>query len=56
MVPLTSEEKNYIARKKYAIYEKKILSAKYDKNDTKYQKVRDHCNYTGKYRGTAHDI
>ena len=31
MVPLTSEEKNYIARKKYAIYEKKKkLSAKYD--------------------------
>ena len=30
MVPLTSEEKNYIAWKKYAIYEKKILSAKYD--------------------------
>ena len=25
-------------------------------NDTKYQKVRDHCNYTGKCRGTAHDI
>ena len=22
----------------------------------KYHKVRDHCHYTGKYRGAAHDI
>ena len=22
----------------------------------KYHKVRDHCRYTGKYRGAAHDI
>ena len=22
----------------------------------KYQKVRDHCHYTGKYRGSAHTI
>ena len=22
----------------------------------KYQKVRDHCHYIGKYRGAAHDI
>ena len=25
-------------------------------NDKKYQKVRDYCHYTGKYRGAAHDI
>ena len=24
--------------------------------DQKYRKVRDHCNYTGKYRGAAHSI
>ena len=23
---------------------------------TKYHKVRDHCDYTGKYRGAAHNI
>ena len=27
-----------------------------DDNNKKYHKVRDHCHYTGKYRGAAHDI
>ena len=27
-----------------------------DQNNKKYHKVRDHCHYTGKYRGAAHDI
>ena len=25
-------------------------------DDKKYQKLRDHCHYTGKYRAAAHDI
>ena len=27
-----------------------------DNNDKKYYKVRDHCQYTGKYRGAVHNI
>ena len=27
-----------------------------DDNNKKYHKVKDHCHYTGKNRGTAYDI
>ena len=27
-----------------------------DDNDKKYHKVKDHCHYTGKHIGAAHDI
>ena len=45
--------------KKYAIYVKKSLFC-YDKTEKNrfklYQKVRDPCHYTGKFRGAGHSI
>ena len=44
MIPLTTEEKIYHINKKNVTYVKKNY------------KVRDHCHYTSKYRGAAHNI
>ena len=41
--------------KKSAVLVKKILENKYVK-DKKYRKVRNHCHYTGEYRGTSQSI
>ena len=55
MLPLTKELlKSYQDAKVCYFYGKIILkNVSIDKN---YQKVRDHCHYTGKYRGAAHSI
>ena len=52
MIPLTNEEKK-LHRKQKVCY---ICKKEFSTNDKKYQKVRDHCHYIGKYRGAAHDI
>ena len=54
IVPLTKEEKKahrwamecYICKEKFST----------DNDNKKYYRVKDHCHYTGKYRGPAHNI
>ena len=52
MIPLTEEEKEVYKRQEVCHICKEEFCA--DKNDK--NKVRDHCNYTGKFRGAAHSI
>ena len=47
------EKKNYDDQKVCYICKKEFDN---NDNDKKQQKVRDHCHYTGKYRGAAHNI
>ena len=54
MIPLTNEEKK-IHREQKVCYICKIGFSTDDDNK-KYHKLRNHCHYTGKYRGAAHDI
>ena len=57
IIPLTDKEKEthenkkvcYICEKEFSKYKK----SKYYKN---FKKFRDHCHYTGQYRGAAHSI
>ena len=54
MIPPTKkEEKNHNKQKVCHICRKEFNT---DDSDKKYHKGRDHCHYTGKYRGAAHDI
>ena len=52
MIPLTTEEKIYHNKQKICY----ICKKEFDISNKKHHKVRDHCHYTGKYRGTAHNI
>ena len=52
MIPLTTEEKIYHNKQKMCY----ICKKEFNNNDKKNYKVRDHCHYTGKYRGAAHNI
>ena len=52
MMPLTKkEEKKHNKQKVCRICKKKIST---DDSNKKYHKVKDHCHYTGKYKGAAH--
>ena len=58
MIPLTDKEnKSYEKQKVCYICKKEFSTDENDKNAFKlYHKVRDHCHYTGKFRGAAHNI
>ena len=52
MVPLTKKEEICYNKQKICY----ICKKEFNNNDKKQQKVKDHCHYTGKYRGAAHNI
>ena len=58
MIPLTYEENEFYKKQKVCYICKKEFNT--DKNDKKtfrlYYQVRDHCHYTGIYRGAVHNI
>ena len=55
MIPLTDNEKALYGNEKQCyICEKEFCNDKNSADYKKYCKVRDHCHFTGKYRGAAH--
>ena len=52
MLPLTKEEEEKYNNQEVCY----ICKKEFDISDNKHYQVRDHCHYTGKYRGTAHNI
>ena len=54
MISLIKEEEYKYEKQKFCYISRKSLSA--NNKDIKYRKVKDHCHYTGKYRGTAHGV
>ena len=54
MIPLTKKEQEQHSEQKVCYICKKEFNT--DGSDKKHYKVKDHCHYTGKYRGAAHNI
>ena len=56
LIPLTKKEEKIDNKQKVCYICKKRFSTDNGKKTTKNFKVKDHCHYTGKYKGAAHDI
>ena len=54
VIPLTKKEEKHHNKQKVCYICKKEFNT--DDSDKKHHKVKDHCHYTGKYRGAAHNI
>ena len=54
MIPLTKKEEKKHNKQKVCYICKKEFDP--DDSNKKHHKVKDHCRYTGKYRGAAHNI
>ena len=52
MIPLTKKEEKHHNKQKVCY----ICKKEFNTDDKKHHKVKDHCHYTGKYRGAAHNI
>ena len=52
MIPLTIKEEIHHNKQKICY----ICKKEFDTGVKKHYKVKDHCHYTGKYRGAAHNI
>ena len=55
MIPLPNEQEEWYEKTKICHICKENFEHKYP-NDKNYRKVKEHCPYTGKYRGTAQSI
>ena len=57
MIPLANKQIKSYEMQKYATYVKKhFVMIRIKTVNERYHKVRDHCHYTGKFRGAAHNI
>ena len=57
MIPLTKEENKFYDEQEIRyICKEKFYMHTNDKNYINKRKVKDHCHYTGKFRGAAHNI